>query len=152
MTVHLDQADPNCKHSCITCRSCVQLSLDLDGIDASIYTQILKKNDTLVHLADLYNGRNPDIGTLKKDRGGIFSECCTKSFKGDFLRYVNEVLFEMVITSLKDTYLGGETPAALKNEVSTCRQMYYYRETSIMVNKTVNEFYTRFLFKIDAPP
>ena len=39
---------------------------------------------------------------------------------------------------------------ALKNEVSTCRKIYYGRETGVMVKQSVNEFYTRFLFKIDA--
>ena len=29
-------------------------------------------HDILVHLKDLENGRNPDIGNLKKERGGIF--------------------------------------------------------------------------------
>ena len=55
----------------MVCRSYVQLPIDLDGIDASIDTQILKSPHTLlVQLADLENGRNPDIGTLKKERGG----------------------------------------------------------------------------------
>ena len=44
-----------------------------------------------------------------------------------YLRYVNEFLFEMVKTSLKDTYLGGTTPTALQNEVYTCRKIYYDR-------------------------
>ena len=30
--------------------------------------------------------------------------------------------------------------------------MYYDRETHIMVNQSVNEFYTLFLFKMDALP
>ena len=30
--------------------------------------------------------------------------------------------------------------------------MYYDRETRVMVNRSVNEFYTRFLSKIDALP
>ena len=30
--------------------------------------------------------------------------------------------------------------------------MYYDKETQIMVNQSVNEFYTQFLFKIDAQP
>ena len=30
--------------------------------------------------------------------------------------------------------------------------MYHDRETRIMENHSVNEFYTQFLFKIDAPP
>ena len=30
--------------------------------------------------------------------------------------------------------------------------MYYERETRIMVNQVVNEFYTRFPFKVDALP
>ena len=30
--------------------------------------------------------------------------------------------------------------------------MYYDRETRITVNQSVSEFYTRFLFKIDALP
>ena len=30
--------------------------------------------------------------------------------------------------------------------------MYHDRETRIMANQSVNEFYTLFLFKIDAPP
>ena len=50
----------------------------------------------MVYLAALDNGINPDIVTLKKDGGGIFLEFCTKIFKATFLRYVNEVLFEMV--------------------------------------------------------
>ena len=65
----------------------------------------------------LDNGIKPDIGTLKKYRGDIFSECCAKIFKTKFLNYVNEVLFEMVKRALKDKYLGGTTPTALQNEV-----------------------------------
>ena len=94
MTVHTDQADPKCNHSCMTCRACIKLPLYVDGIDSSIDTQILEKyHILLVHLAALDNGRNPDIGTLKKDRGDIFSECCAEIFKAKFLCYVNEVLF-----------------------------------------------------------
>ena len=103
-------------------------------------------------LAALDNGRKPYIGTLKKYRSGIFLECCTETFKAKFLRCVNEVLFGMVITSLKDVYLGETNPTSPQNEVSTFRQVYYDRETRVMVNHSVNEFYTRFLFKIDAPP
>ena len=55
-------------------------------------------------------------------------------------------------TALKDKYTGGKTPTALKNEVSTCRKMYYNKETWVMVNQSVNEFYTPFLFMIYAPP
>ena len=50
----------------------------------------------LGHFAALDNGKNPNIGTLQKDRGDIFLECCTEIFKEDFLRYFNEVIFEMV--------------------------------------------------------
>ena len=73
MAVHPDQADPNCKHSRMACRAFVQLPLDVDGIDTIIYTQMLKTpHDLLVHLAALDNGRNPEIGTLKKERGYTF--------------------------------------------------------------------------------
>ena len=153
MTVHPYQYDPNSNYSHMTCRACVQLPLDVDGIDVSIDTQMLKNpHNILFHLADLDNGRKPDIGTLKKDNGDIFSECWAESFKEIFLCYVNEVLFEMVKISLNDTYLGGTTPTALQNEVSTCRQMYYDRENRVMVNLSVNALYTWFLFKIDAIP
>ena len=82
MVVHPDQADPNCKHSRMTCRACVQLILDVDGVDSIINTQMLKTpHDILVHLAALDHGRNPEFGTFKKDKGGIFSECCIESFK-----------------------------------------------------------------------
>ena len=88
--------------------------MDVDGIYASIDTHMLNPTRILlVNLADLDNGRKPDIGTPKKDRGDIFSECCAESFKGTFLRYVNEVLFEMVKTALNYTYLGGTTPTVL---------------------------------------
>ena len=30
------------------------------------------------------------------------------------------------------------------------QEMYYDKETPVMVNESVNEFYTQFLFKIDA--
>ena len=94
----------------MTCRACIQLLLDLYGIDASIDTHMLENlHIILVHFAALDNGRNPDIGTLKKYRGDIFSEFCAKIFKEKFLHYVNEVLFEMVRTALKDIYLGGTT-------------------------------------------
>ena len=147
MTVHPDQADPNFNYSRITCMSCVQLPLYLDGIYSSIDTQMLKKHhDLLVHLADLDYGINPDIGTLKKDRGDIFLECYVEIFKSKNLRYVNELLFEMVKTALNNIYIGGKTPTALQNEISTFWKMYYDIETRGMVNQSVNEFYTRFLF------
>ena len=44
MTVHPDQADPNCNYSCMTCRSYIQLPLDVYGIDVSIDTRMLKTN------------------------------------------------------------------------------------------------------------
>ena len=46
----------------------------------------------------------------------------------------------MVKTDWLDTYLEGGNPMALKNEVSKFRQMYYDRETHIMVNQSLNEF------------
>ena len=58
----------------------------------------------------------------------------------------------MVNKILKDTYLGGPTTTALQNGVSTCQQMYYNKETRVMVNQSVNDFYIHFLFKIDALP
>ena len=58
----------------------------------------------------------------------------------------------MVKTPLKDTYPGIKTPTALNNEVSTCWKMYYNKENQVLINQSVNEFYTRFLFKIDALP
>ena len=120
MTFHPDQADPKCNYSCITCRACVQLPLDLDDIDSRIDTQMLKTpHDCLVHLAALDNVIKPDIGTLKKDTSDIFSEFCAEIFKEIFILYVNEVPFEMVKKALKDKYLGGTTPAALQNEVYT---------------------------------
>ena len=123
MTVHLDQENPNCNYARMTFRAFVQLPLDLYGIYYSIDTQIMKTPHFLIfHLAVLGNGRNPYIGTLKKDRGDIFSECCAESHKANFLHSFNEVLFEMVKTALKDKYLGGTNPTALKNEVSTCRK------------------------------
>ena len=91
--VHPDQAVPNFSHSRMNCTDCIQLPLDVDGIDASINTHMLKKYILLVHLAALDNGRNPDSGTLKKDRGDIFLECFAERFKENFLRYVNERLF-----------------------------------------------------------
>ena len=101
ITVHPYQADTNCKHSRMTCRACVQLLLDVYRIDASINTQMLKNPcDLLVHLADLDNGRNPDIGTLKKEKGDS-SEFCKERFKAKFLRCVNGVLFEMVLKTPK---------------------------------------------------
>ena len=93
----------------MACRACIKLPLDVDGIDAIIDTQMLKIHILLVNLAALDNGRKPDIGTLKKDRCDIFLECCAEIFKAKFLLYVNEVLFEMIKTSLKDKYLGGKT-------------------------------------------
>ena len=98
--VHPDHADPKFNYSRMTCRACIQLPLDIGGIDASMYTEMIRNpHILLVNLASLYNERNPDIGTLKKDRGGIFSECCKEIFKEIFLHYVNEVLFARVFFS-----------------------------------------------------
>ena len=58
----------------------------------------------------------------------------------------------MVKTVLKYTYIGGKNPTELKNEVATCRKMYDDKENQVMMNQSVNEFYTCFLFKIDALP
>ena len=73
MTVHLYQAYPKYNHSNMICRECVQLALEVYGIDDRIDTQIMKTpNDFLVHLKYLNNGRKPDIITLKKYMGDIF--------------------------------------------------------------------------------
>ena len=141
MTVHPYQADLNCNYSLMRYRACVQLPLDKDGIDSSIDTQILKiPHDLLVHLAILDNERKQYIGTHKKYRGYILLGCCAEIFKAKFLCYVNEVIFEMVKIALNDTYLGETTLTALENEVSIWRQMYYDRETPVIVNHSVNEF------------
>ena len=58
----------------------------------------------------------------------------------------------MVHTALDDTSLVETTPTALKNEVSTFWKMYYDKETWIMLNQSVNEFYTQFVLKIDVLP
>ena len=153
MVVHTYQADPNCKHSRIIFRACVQLPLYVYGIDDSIKTQMLKTpHCLLLHLEALDNGINTDICTLKKEKGYIFSERCTESFKPKYLRYVNEVIFEMVKTALKDAYLGGTTPTEVQNEVATCRQIYYDKENQVMINQSLNEFYTCLLLKIDSLP
>ena len=56
----------------MNCRACVQLPLNVDGVDAIINTQMLENpHDILVHVAALDNGRNPYIGTLNKDKGDI---------------------------------------------------------------------------------
>ena len=131
----------------------VQIPLDVDGIDDIMYTQILKNpHNMLFHLLDLEYGRKPDTGTINKERGDIFKEWCTESFKANLLRYVNEVLFEMVTRALKDSYTGGTTNTEPQNEVSKFRNMYYDKETRVMVNQSVKKFCTQFLFKIDALP
>ena len=62
----------------MTCRDCVQIPLDIEGTDTSIGTQMLKPpHDLLVQLSALEYGIKPYIGTLKKERGDMFSECCT---------------------------------------------------------------------------
>ena len=70
ITVHQYQADPKFKYSNMTCRACVQLPLDVYGIDDNIDTQIMTSpHIRLVHMVPLDNGRNPDVGTLNKQRG-----------------------------------------------------------------------------------
>ena len=56
----------------------------------------------------------------------------------------------MVKTTLKDTYIAGTNPTALQTEVDKCCKMYFDKETQHLVNQAVNEFYTRFLLKIDT--
>ena len=53
----------------------------------------------------------------------------------------------MVNIDFKDKYLGVTTPTELRNEVSKCRKMYYDKEIRVMVDKSVNYFYTCFLLK-----
>ena len=40
----------------------------------------------------------------------------------------------------------------MQNEVSTRHKMYYDKEAWVMISHPVNQFYTQFLFKIDALP
>ena len=57
----------------------------------------------------------------------------------------------MLKISLNDPYLEGTTPTALQNDVAAYRKFYYDKENQVIINQLVNDFYTRFLFKIDAP-
>ena len=85
MTVHPDQAGPNWNYSHIACRDCIQLPLDVYGIDAIIDTKILENSHTtLAHLVDLDKGRNPNIVTLKKYRGEIFQNAALKDLRQFF--------------------------------------------------------------------
>ena len=87
MLVHPYQLDPKFKHIHMNCKACVRLPLYVDGIYHSIITQVLKTSHIiLVHLEALDNMRNPDIFTLNKERGYIFSECYIESFKAIFLQ------------------------------------------------------------------
>ena len=65
-----------------------------------------KKHILIVHLVDLENGRKPDIVSLNKYRGDIFSEYSAESFKEKILRYGEKLLFEMVKKSLKGYICG----------------------------------------------
>ena len=67
-------------------------------------------HEFLVPLAALDNGRKPDIVPLKKYGEGVFSECCTESFKSRLLIYANEILFKGLKADLKDKYLRGLNP------------------------------------------
>ena len=58
----------------------------------------------------------------------------------------------MVKTDLKDEYIGVTSTTEIQNEVSKWCQINNDKGTQFMVNKLVNEFYTRFLFWIDALP
>ena len=85
MMVHPDQDGPNCKHSRMACRACAKLPLYVYGIDASIDNKILKTSHIiLTHFAALDNGRNPDIGALKKERGYIFQNAAPKAFRKSY--------------------------------------------------------------------
>ena len=97
----------------MACRACVKLLIYVDEIDATINTQTMKNpHYLLVYFAVLYNERKPGIVTFKKDKRNIFSKYCTEIFKEKIVRYVNEVLFKLLKTILKDTYPGWTTPIA----------------------------------------
>ena len=67
ITVHPDQADTKYKYSSITCMACVQISLDTNGIDDSIYIHMLNNpHYILIFLEALENGINLHMDTLKK--------------------------------------------------------------------------------------
>ena len=57
----------------------------------------------------------------------------------------------MITIALEDTYLGTKLPQHCKKSIFM-KEMYYDKETRVMVNWSVNEFYTKFLLKIDAFP
>ena len=85
MAVQPDQYDPNWKHIHIICRVCIKLPLDVYGIDASIDTKMTDNPHILLfHMEALDNGRKPDIGTLKKERGYIFHNSAPKALKGNY--------------------------------------------------------------------
>ena len=72
MKVYPDQADPKYKHS----------HSHMTIIEFSIDTLMLKNHhDLLVQLASVDHRKNPYLGTPKKERRGLFSECCTKILK-----------------------------------------------------------------------
>ena len=99
--------------------ACVQFPIDANGIDSSIYIEILETHHgVLFHLAHLDSLVNTVIGTLKKERGDIFSDFFAGRFKAKFLWFVNEVILEIVKIDLRDTYLRGTIPQALKNVLS----------------------------------
>ena len=65
--VNPERSDTEWNQTQINFRDFVKLPIYVDFIYARIDTQMLKNSqDILVHLENLENGINPDIGTLKK--------------------------------------------------------------------------------------
>ena len=80
MMVPSGQDGPKFKCIHMTCRDCVQLPLDVDGIDSSIDTQMLKTPHVLLfQFASIYYGGNTYIGTLKKDGGASVRNAAPKA-------------------------------------------------------------------------
>ena len=118
----------------------------------SLILKLLKPNILFQSTWRILTMAERQILVHSRKRGEIFSEFCTNSFTAKILSSVNEVLFEMVKTSLNDTYLGGTITTVPQNDIYTCQQMYYNKETRVIVNQSVNQFYTWFLLKNNPLP
>ena len=156
ITVHPDQTDPKYKHNHMACRAYFQPSLYVDGVYARIDTHMLKLQTPSQYGSPLSGFILWDKYRYchNQDRGGGGHLLIV--FHGE-LQGKNTMIYQWSNIWNGKNRLKGYV-FGRNNSHSTVKwglyipEMYYDKETRVMVNQSVNEFYTLFLFKIDALP
>lgn len=90
-------------------------------------------------------GNPPNMGSLKSEGGGIYADVDQSKFQDQFEQYYYGCVFDLLVQSMRGSYLGVVDQDTAQTDLLRCRQNGIDPMTGVPRALTVQEYYTEFV-------